>query len=78
MPYSRPAQQPVHRPDVSVSEAIPTSPGKDECPDCWHHSHWKIDCPTCGCPDGITRKKARDAEHVVGHSDRNRPAEGFY
>jgi hypothetical protein len=79
MPYNRQQVTPQHRPDVAEpSDHIPTSGGTDECPDCWHHSHWKIECPTCGCPDGITRKRIRDAEHVISHGPgEGRPVTGF-
>jgi hypothetical protein len=57
---------------------IPTSPGREECPDCLHHIHWKVACPTCGCPDGPTRKRLRDQDHVSGHApSADRPVTGF-
>jgi hypothetical protein len=48
-----------------------------QCPDCFHGAHWLKEC-RCGCPDGITRKKERDAEVAIAHGDSERPTEGFY
>lgn len=59
-------------------EGIPGPTAPNVCDDCGHPGHFRKTCPQCGCPSGIERKKLRDAEHVAGHGDSKRPAQGFY
>lgn len=62
---------------MADDDHIPSSPGRSECPECFHAPHFRDVC-FCGCPSGIERKRLRDAEHVSGHGDGARPAQGFY
>jgi hypothetical protein len=59
--------------------AIPGERKPAICPDCGHPAHWKRTCQ-CSCPDGPTRKRRRDSEHVSGHAPmgEGRTADGFY
>jgi hypothetical protein len=73
-------QGPARRTDVPDPgfAGIPGPAPANDCPDCGCHAHWKNECRVCGCPDGPTRKRQRDAEQVAGHGPgEGRPVTGF-
>jgi hypothetical protein len=69
-----------HAPDSPDTgwAGIPGAAPPNDCPDCGCRAHWKTECSQCGCPDGPTRKRQRDAQHVSGHAPgADRPVTGF-